>query len=336
MKIRATLLESIGNVSVVDRELELGNTDILVKTHLASVCLADVQMYRKGYYAEGSPLPLPLYLGHEGGGVVEEVGSRVHEFKPGDKVMLIHDVRAGGLGPGGMAEYFMTTHDNLIPVPEGLDMDIACLGETIAPFVYVVHRCGVKLGDTVVVTGLNFIGQIVAQGVKKSGAYKVIGIDNNDFRLNLAKELGTDVVINSDKEDALQAVMDLTGGKGVDLACQTAAYTDPTVEAYMALATEIVRPMGILAFQGDFLHPININLHRWHHESLDIRCIAFRHYTWKEIQVWTEDTLKPVLYDMIKIKPLITATYNLEDIKEAFKEASENPNSLKVVIDPSK
>lgn len=334
MKTRAALLEDIRKVKIVDRQLDVTDTDVLVKTHAASVCLADVQMYRKGYYAEGTPLVLPLYPGHEGGGVVEAVGSRVHEFNPGDRVMLMHDVRSGGLGPGGMATYFLTTPENLIPVPDGLDMDLACLGETIAPFVFVVHRCGVKLGDTVVVTGLNFIGQIVAQGVKKSGAHKVIVIDNNDFRLNLARDLGADVTIHSEREDAHGAVMDLTGGKGADLVCQTAAYIDPTVEQYMALATELVRPMGILAFQGDFLHPINIHLHRWHHEALDVRCIAFRHYSWQQIHAWTLETLKPIIYDMIKIKPLITATYPLEEIETAYQEAIGNPDCLKVVIKP--
>jgi L-iditol 2-dehydrogenase len=167
MKVRTALLEDIGKVKVVERQLDITDTEVLVKTHASSICLADVQVYRKGYYAEGKPLPLPLYPGHEGGGVVDAVGSRVHEFKPGDRVMLMHDVRSGGLGPGGMATYFVTEPKNLIPVPDEMDMDLASLGETIAPFVFVVHRCGVKLGDTVAVTGLNFIGQIISPGSEK-------------------------------------------------------------------------------------------------------------------------------------------------------------------------
>ena len=69
-------------------------------------------------------------------------------------------------------------------------MGIASMAETICPFVYVVFRSGVKLGDTAVVTGLNFIGQIIAQGLKKSGAASVIAIDEIDFRLEKAKQLG--------------------------------------------------------------------------------------------------------------------------------------------------
>ncbi len=332
VKTKAARLEGIGNIQVVDRDLEIGETDVLVKTHQASICLADVQVFQRGYYVEGAPLPMPLYPGHEAGGIVEEVGARVHEYKPGDKVILIHDVREGGLGPGGMASYFKAKPWDLVPIPEGMDMDLASLGETIAPFVFVVHRCGVKLGDTVAVTGLNFIGQIVAQGVKKSGAYRVICIDRNERWLKLAKELGADIVINEEREDVQEAVMSLTDGKGVDLVCQTAAYTDPTVEKYMNLAKDLVKPMGIIAFQGDFLKPLTLDIHLWHHESLDIRSIAFRHYTPHHSQIWTEDVLKPVLYDMIKIRPLITASYPLHEIKEAYHEAIHNPNALKVVI----
>jgi L-iditol 2-dehydrogenase len=327
-------LDGIGKLILAERELELEDSDVLVRTHQASICLADIQMYRKGYYAEGTPLSFPLYPGHEGGGTVEKVGSKVHEFKEGDKVILMHDVRAGGLGPGGMATYFKAKAMDLVPVPEGMDMDLACLAETISPFVFLVHKCGVKLGDTVVVTGLNFIGQIVAQGVKKSGAYNVIVVDTNDFRLNLAKSLGADFVINSKTQDTFKEVMALTDGKGADVVCQTAAYVDTTVEEYMNLATKLVKPMGILAFQGDFLDPITIDLHRWHHEALDIRSIAFRHYTWREIQVWTEATLKPVIYDLIKIRPLVTATYKIDDVEKAYQEAIDNPNALKVVLTP--
>ena len=98
MKVRAAFLEGIGKVKVVDRRVDIGDTGVLVKTHASSICLADVQIYRKGYYAEGKPLPLPLYPGHEGGGVVEAVGSRVHEFEPGNRVMLS---AAAGWAPAG-------------------------------------------------------------------------------------------------------------------------------------------------------------------------------------------------------------------------------------------
>ncbi len=335
MKICSACLEAPGKIRVVEREVELAEDEVLVKTHHASICLADVKMYSKGCYVDSTPLTFPVFLGHEAGGTVEAVGERVHEYRPGDKVSLMHDVRAGGLGPGGIADYFKVKPMDLIPVPEGLAMDLASLAETICPFVFVVLRSGVKLGDTAVVTGMGFIGQIIAQGLKKSGAAEVIVVDTSEYRLNLALSLGADIAINSSAQDAVTVVMDRTNGQGADLLCQAAAYTDATVEEYMNLATDLVKPTGIMAFQGDFLHPVTLkNIHRWHHEALDIRSIAFRHYHWQQYHLWARDCLKPIQRGMIQIRPLITSTYRLNDIASAFEEATNNPDQLKIVIEP--
>ena len=339
MKTRSTVLENIKQINLIERDIEPAPDQILVKTHSASICLADVQMYRKGYYfhANRHEKPnYPLFVGHEAGGTVVEVGAKVHEYREDDRVILMHSPRiSGDITPGGMSDYFVAHPMGVVPVPEGMDMDLASLAETVCPFVSVVFRSGIKLGDTVAVTGANFIGQIIAQGLKKSGALSVTVFDNRDFRLEMAKKLGADNVFNTTKINAYDVAMELTGGKGFDLVAQTAAYTDSTVEEYMNLATNIVRPMGILVFQGDFLHSITIdNFQRWHHESLDIRSVAFRHYTPQQIQVWTPDCLKVMQHNLIQVKPLITSTFPLEKVTEAFKLVDEDPDQLKVVLKP--
>ncbi|MEE9398741.1 MAG: zinc-binding dehydrogenase [Dehalococcoidales bacterium] len=337
MKTRAVALQGIGKVRLVEREIEPASDQILVKAHSASICMADIQLYRKGYYYPDIKTTFPLYLGHEGGGTVVAVGSRVHEWKEGDQVILMHNPRAKGFTfpGGGMADYWVVHPYDVIPVIEGMDMDLACLGETFNPFIAVVFRSGIKLGDTVCVTGANFIGQIVAQGMKKSGALEVTVIDNRDFRLNMAKKLGADHIINSAKADACKEAMELTGGKGFDIVAQTAAYIDPTVEEYMNLATEIVRPMGTLIFQGDFLHQVTLNnIHRWHHQSLDIRSLGWRHYTYELIRMWSPDCLKVMHHGLVQVKPLITSTFPLEKVEEAFRAADEDPDQLKVVLKP--
>jgi len=337
MKTRAVAVVGIKQVRLVERDVEPASDQILVKTHASSICLADVQIYRQGYYYPDIKMDFPIYLGHEGGGTVVAVGSRIHEWKEGDKVILMHDPRPKEykFPGGGMADYFVASPYDVIAVPEGLDMDLACLGETFNPFISVVFRSGVKLGDTVCVTGANFIGQIVAQGMKKSGAREVTVIDSRDFRLDLAKKLEADHIINSTKVDAYKAAMEITGGKGFDIVAQTAAYTDPTVEEYMNLATELVRPMGVLIFQGDFLHPVTLkDIHRWHHQSIDVRSLGWRHYTHQLLQMWSPDCLRVLQHELIKVRPLITATFSLEKIEEAFHLADEDPDQLKIVIKP--
>ncbi len=337
MKFKAAMMEGIGKVGVVEREMEPGDDQIVVKTHASSICLADLQIFRKGYYYPDIPPKFPMYPGHEGGGTIVAVGSKIHEWKVGDRVALMHDPRPKKytFPEGGMAEYFIVGPYDIIPVPEGMDMDMACLAETFNPFISVVFRSGVKLGDTVCVTGANFIGQIVAQGMKKSGALHVTVIDNREFRLNLAKKLGADYVIDSTKTDAYKEAMDITSGKGFDIVAQTAAYIDPTVEEYMNLATELVRPMGVLIFQGDFLQPVTLNhIHRWHHQSLDVRSLGWRHYTHQLLEMWSPDCMRVLHHGLVDVRSLITATYPLDKITEAFETANEDPDQLKVVIKP--
>jgi L-iditol 2-dehydrogenase len=160
-------------------------------------------------------------------------------------------------------------------------------------------------------------------------------VDNRESRLSLARRLGADHIINSTSGDAYQEAMAITGGRGFDIVAQTAAYIDSTVEEYMNLATELVRPMGILIFQGDFLHPVNLtDIHRWHHQSLDIRSLGWRHYTHQLIEMWSPDCLRILQHGLVDVRSLITATYPLEQIEEAFKMANEDPDQLKVVIKP--
>lgn len=337
MKTRAVAIEGIKKVRLVERDVAPTPEQVLVKTHASSICLADVQIYRKGYYYPDIKMEFPIYPGHEGGGVVAAVGSRIHEWKEGDKVALIHDPRPKEykFPGGGMADYFTASPYDLYAVPDEMDMDLACLAETFHPFISVVFRSGVKLGDTVCVTGANFIGQIVAQGMKKSGALSVTVIDNREFRLNLAKKLGADHIINSTKADAYKAAMEITSGKGFDLVAQTAAYIDPTVEEYMNLATELVRPMGTLIFQGDFLQPVTLNdIHRWHHQSLDIRSLGWRHYTHQLLETWSPACLRVLQHELVKVRPLITSTFSLDKIEEAFRLADTDPDQLKIVITP--
>ena len=73
---------------------------------------------------------------------------------------------------------------------------------------------------------------------------------------------------------------------------------------------------------------------RWHHESLDIRSVAFRHYHPQQIQVWSPDCLKVMQHGLVQVKPLITATFPLEKVAEAFRVADEDPDQLKVVLTP--
>ncbi len=311
------------DLRLVERELTPAEDEVLVRVHSASICESDKLFYR------GDPLPIemPRFLGHEGGGYVAEVGARVHEWKPGDRVMMF------GIG-GALGDHFVCKPDQLIAAPPDLSMDLASLAEPLVVPMHVVYSCGVTLGDTVAVFCGNFNGQIIAQGVKRSGASRVIMVEAYQGRLDLAKRLGCDVVLNSDEVDIQQTIMDLTDGKGVDVAIEASGYGHKDFEKWFNVATQVTRHNGILCTMGWPTVPINIHLHRWHHHALDVRVIAERHQTLHHEAVRVPRLLRPFGQGLIEVEPLITAKFPLCEIKEAFELLDRDPNQVKVVIRP--
>lgn len=193
---KAACLYNPYNINLIEKEIVCGEDDIIVKNHLMGICGSDKNFYRgimPPKTAEFRQEPkFPFMLGHESGGTVVAVGSKVSDYRVGDKVISFG-------WNNNYAEYFSAKSFQLQPVPFNLDMDIASLGEPIACAMYSGLNSGVQLGDTVVVMGGGFAGQIIAQCAKKKGANKVIVIDILDGKLQIAKRLGADVVINSKK-----------------------------------------------------------------------------------------------------------------------------------------
>ena len=87
MKTRATQLKAPGQIVLAERELTVGPEEVLVKGHLSGICGSDKAMYRGDI---PDKITLPLWIGHESGGTVVEVGAKVREYRPGDKVMVFN------------------------------------------------------------------------------------------------------------------------------------------------------------------------------------------------------------------------------------------------------
>ncbi|MEW6662505.1 MAG: zinc-dependent alcohol dehydrogenase [Bacillota bacterium] len=319
MKTRMALLEGPGKLSLVEKNLILNDDEVLVRTFQSSICGTD-KMYYRGEMppSEG----YPLFIGHEGGGVVEAVGSKVQDYQVGDLVMSFSRSCT-------FADYFKTKPINLQPVPEGLDMRVASLGEPLACAMHSVLESGVQLGDTVAVVGVGFAGQVMLQGARKKGATKVIAIDIWDSKLALAKKLGADVAVNAKKEDVYQTIMGLTEGIGVDVVFEAAG-----AQEGLNICSSILRHNGHLVLYSWLTQPVTLNMHRWHQNSFKIITTTLVHHTKYERLVWAEKALRPFQQNLIEVEPLISAEYKLEDIKEAFEEAQRNEAHIKIIIKP--
>ncbi|MFZ5943129.1 MAG: zinc-dependent alcohol dehydrogenase [Bacillota bacterium] len=323
---KAALLKGPFDIELIERELVCGEDEVIVKNHLTGICGSDKSFYR-GYLppktAEFRQDPkFPFYLGHESGGTIVEVGSKVREYKVGDKVM------AFGWN-NNLGEYFKANVWEVQPVPEGLDMEIASLGEPIGCAMYSGLNSGVQLGDTVVIMGGGFAGQIIAQVAKKKGASQVVVVDVLDGKLALAKKLGADVVINGAKEDPIEVVKDMTGGKGADVVVEAAGS-----EQSINQATEIVKHNGKYVWYSWVTTPVNLNISRWHDDGIEFINTCLVHHTKYERYVWTFDSLRPVVQGLVDVKSLITHEYKLSQIKEAFDLVHKDDTAIKVILRP--
>ncbi|MBR4478103.1 MAG: alcohol dehydrogenase catalytic domain-containing protein, partial [Spirochaetales bacterium] len=168
---RAARLNGPYDIELIERDLVCGENDIIVKNHLCGICGSDKSFYR-GFMPPQTaefrqPPEFPFLLGHESGGTVVAVGSRVADYKVGDEVISFG-------WNNNYADYFKAESFQLQPAPKGLDKDLAALGEPIACGMFSGMNSGVQLGDTVVVMGGGFAGQIIAQCAKLKGAYQVV------------------------------------------------------------------------------------------------------------------------------------------------------------------
>ena len=323
---RAARLNKAYDIELIERELVCGEDDVIVKNHLMGICGSDKNFYRGLMPPQTAefrqPPEFPFLLGHESGGTVVAAGSRVSDYKVGDKVM------AFGWN-NNFADYFKASAFQLQPAPEGLDLDIVGLGEPTACAMYSGLHTGVQLGDTVVVMGAGYAGQIIAQCSRLKGAHQVIVVDVMNGKLELAKSLGADIVINSKEEDPVARVTEITGGRGADVVVEAAG----TAESFNA-ASAMIRHNGKFVFYSWVTTPITLNISRWHDDGLEFINTCLVHHTWQQRYVWVPDTMRPIIQGAVNIKPLITHELKLDDIKEGFDLADQDDAAIKIVFRP--
>jgi 2-desacetyl-2-hydroxyethyl bacteriochlorophyllide A dehydrogenase len=323
---RAALLKAPYQIELIERKLTVEDDEVIVKNHIVGICGSDKSFY-KGQLplktAEFRQDPkFPFYLGHESGGTVVEVGAKVREFKPGDKVMCFG-------WNNNYADYFKAKVWELQAGPAGLDMDLVALGEPISCAMFSGLNSGTNLGDVVVVMGAGFAGQVIAQCAKKQGAATVIMVDVEESKLNTAKKLGADIGINATKQDPVAFVKDFTGGIGADVVVEAAG----TEESFNA-ASELIKHNGLFVLYSWVTTPIKLNISRWHDDGLEFRNTCLVHHTREQRAVWTPWAMKPVVKGIVDIKSLITHEFKLEDIAAAFDVAVKDDSAIKVVLRP--
>lgn len=323
-KTKAARLNGPYDIELIDRELECEEDDIIVRNHLVGICGSDKSFYRGHMPPQTAefrqPPEFPFLLGHESGGTVVAVGEKVSDYKIGDKVMSFG-------WNNNYAEYFKAKSFQLQPVPFNLNMDIASLGEPIACAMFSGLHCGVQLGDTVVIMGGGFAGQIISQCAKLKGAYRVIVVDVLQGKLDLAQKLGADMGLNPQKDDVVGIVKKLTDGRGADVVVEAAG----TQESFNT-ASALLKHNGKFVFYSWVTTPITLNISRWHDDGFEFINTCLVHHTWQQRYVWVPEALRPVAQGLVKIDPLINLRFPLSKLKEGFEAADKDDSAIKIVF----
>jgi alcohol dehydrogenase len=280
--MRAAVFEKQGSIKL--REVPKprpGIGEALIRVTLTTICGTDVHILRGEY-----PVRAGLVVGHEPVGVVEEVGPGVIGYQPGERVIVgaitpcgqcraclsgagsqcshmgdgyeaIGGWRFGNTIDGCQAEYVLVPNAqvNLAKIPDGLrDEDVVLCPDIMSTGFSASERAGVRLGDAVAVFAQGPIGLCATAGAKMSGASLVIGIDKVPARLEMAKRMGADVVLNYEQQDVVSEIKKLTGG-GADVAIE-ALGTQGTFEN----ALRAIRPGGTLSSLGVYAGHLSLPL----------------------------------------------------------------------------
>lgn len=319
------------------------STDAVVKITKTTICGTDLHILSGDVPAvtEGR------ILGHEGVGIIEEVGEGVKNFKKGDRVIiscitscgkcenckkgLYAHCEDGGwilghLIDGTQAEYVRIPHadNSLYHIPDGSDEEALVMLSDILPtgFEIGVLNGNVQPGQTVAIIGAGPVGMAALLTAQFYSPAEIIMVDLNDSRLDTALKFGATKAINSGDGRAIEKIKEYTNGKGVDVAIEAVG-----IPATFDICQEIVKPGGYIANVGVHGKPVEFHIEKLWISNITLTTGLVNTST-------TPMLLKTVTSKKLQPEQLITHRFTFDQFLEAydvFKQAAEN-EAMKVII----
>lgn len=354
--MKAAVFVEPGRIVLDDKPLPaVGPLDALVRITTTTICGTDVHIL-KGEY----PVARGLTVGHEPVGVIDKLGSAVKGYREGQRVIAgaitpsgwsnaclcgcgaqdgagtahgwkpLGGWRFGNTIDGCQAEYVLVPDAmvNLAPVPDGLtDEQVLMCPDIMSTGFGGAESGGIRIGDTVAVFAQGPIGLCATAGAKLSGATMVIGVDRLPARLEIARRMGADHVIDSSKVDPVKEILRLTAGRGVDVAIEALGIQD-TFEA----ALRVLRPGGTLSSLGVYSGDLKIPLGAFaaglgDHKIITTLCPGGKERMRRLMAV--------IEAGRLDLSPLVTHRFKLDDIERAYDLfANQRDGVLKVAISP--
>lgn len=341
--MKTAVMLDIGKMGFEERDIPTPKEDeVLVKLEYVGICGSDLHYYETGAIGNYMVEP-PFVLGHEPGGVVAEVGKNVKHLKVGDRVAL---------EPGktcGHCEFCKTGRYNLCPdvvffatppvdgvfqeyvaheaglcfkLPDNVSTLEGALIEPLAVGFHAARQGDAKAGQTAVVMGAGCIGLVTMMALKSMGVSKVYVVDIMEKRLQKALELGADGVINGKETDVVAKVMELTDGRGCDLAIETAGTEITTVQTiHMTKKGATIVLVGY-SKTGEMTLPMSLALDK----ELTFKTI----FRYRHIYPMAIDA---VAAGKINLKGIVTNEFTLDEVQKAMDYSVNNKADIvKAVI----
>ena len=346
--MKATVFVRPGKIELREKPIpQVGPTDALLKVTTTTICGTDVHIL-KGEY----PVQPGLTIGHEPVGTIAALGSAVTGYEVGQKVIVGaitpcgqchpclegHQSQCGGHAIGGwkfgntidgcQAEYVLVPNAmaNLTVVPEGLTDEQVLMCPDIMSTGFGGAESGqIRIGDSVAVFAQGPIGLCATAGAKLKGASQIFTIDSVSKRLEMSKALGATTVINFKEHDPISVIMDMTHGRGVDVAIE-ALGTQQTFESCL----RVLKPGGTLSSLGVYSGKLTLPLDAFaaglgDHHVVSTLCPGGKERMRRLMSV--------VASGVVDLKPLVTHRFKLDDIEKAYDLfANQRDGVLKVAI----
>jgi alcohol dehydrogenase len=355
-KMKAAIFVEPNRIVLDEKPIpDIGPLDALIRITTTTICGTDVHIL-KGEY----PVERGLTIGHEPVGIIEKLGSAVTGYEEGQRVIAgaitpsgysnaslcgchaqdgrsakhgfkpLGGWRFGNTIDGAQAEYLLVPDAmaNLAPVPDELSDEQVLMCPDIMSTGFSGAESGeVKIGDTVAVFAQGPIGLCATAGAKLMGATTIIGIETEPARMEIARAMGADHVVDFRKVNPVEEIMRLTDGRGVDVAIEALGLQE-TFEG----ALRVLRPGGTLSSLGVYSSDLKIPLDAYlaglgDHTIISTLCPGGKERMRRLMEV--------IASGRLDTRPLVTHRFKLDQIEEAYEMfANQRDGVLKVAITP--
>lgn len=332
-----------GNVEIRSLpEPEPRPDEVKIKVRAAGICGSDLHIYHDHIKI---PIRVPVVMGHEFSGVIEKPGSSVKDLEKGERVTSETTASSCGkciycgngnynLCPerriigywvdGAFADYCVVPAKMVHRLPDNVDFTGGALGEPLACCVHAVSELtGISAGDSILITGPGAIGLLCLQIVKAEGGIAIVcGTDNDKKRLEVARKLGADYVVNIQKESLPEIVNELTENRGVDVVLECSGSP-----AAVGMAFDSVRKQGKYTQVGLFGRPVEMDFEKVAYKELKVTgSLGQKRSAW-------EKGLQLMARGKISTEKLVTDIFPIKEWRQAFAKA-ESRSGLKIILQP--